>query len=682
MTITETQKTAQLAADAAVSAAEAKQYMLEAEQGYQDTSAAAQQAQDAAGSALLSKQSAATSEENSLQYATEAGVARDEAVASASTAAEFGDNKLTFADTTAGLAGTTSGQYFRVPQGVGNVLAFRYYKNNAGVAVEVAEYVGQGSISNNVRQYATLSLAQSDVENGNITSGAKCFVLNSSDSTIADEYLNSAGTLISTGRYIASKKSVDDINTRTEGLKTQSDSVYPVEIIDATGKSPWFIDDNGATNTPGGTITTFVNASDVNSDRVSSSQITPTNIISNSNGDSFPAAFIDQAGHVLWAWNKTTGRPICLGEPLSNHRGPLNGDVFAIGDSITAYGVAWSGANATGTSYAPCLNDQSWQEWASLFTNGQIRLSGVSATGGYTVTQVKNTHLPVAIAANSTFCIVMCGRNDIVQGINIDTVTIPAFKSIFLQLRQAGIMPVVCTMSAQGNSGSTTQRTAEHQLNSWLRAYAKAKSLPFVDLHRYTVDPLTGDWISGYNQDVSHPNGTGAKAMGQAVVDGLKEWVIPYFPARADEQLASGLSQNLITNALFLNNTGTNPSDWTITTAGTATISTDPAVKGNVWNITNQEAYLTVSATAGQRMLFGFFVKTGSQFDCYVLSGTSSSTTNLAGIRNWKTSITDFSYFCYEFVVPSGVTQLTVKTKAAASSCSIAQIALIKLTEI
>ncbi|MHB5650729.1 hypothetical protein ACYCA5_28560 [Klebsiella pneumoniae] len=44
MTITETQKTAQLAADAAVSAAEAKQYMLEAEQGYQDTSAAAQQA--------------------------------------------------------------------------------------------------------------------------------------------------------------------------------------------------------------------------------------------------------------------------------------------------------------------------------------------------------------------------------------------------------------------------------------------------------------------------------------------------------------------------------------------------------------------------------------------------------------------------------------------------------------
>lgn len=216
MTITETQKTAQLAADAAVSAAEAKQYMLEAEQGYQDTSASAQQAQDAAGSALLSKQSAATSEENSLQYATEAGAARDEAVASASTAAEFGDNKLTFADTTAGLAGTTSGQYFRVPQGAGNVLAFRYYKNNSGVAVEVAEYVGQGSISNSVRQYATLLLAQNDVAAGNILDGSKFWVTNTSDITLADEYINNAGTPTTTGRNMPSQEYVDQNIIRDE----------------------------------------------------------------------------------------------------------------------------------------------------------------------------------------------------------------------------------------------------------------------------------------------------------------------------------------------------------------------------------------------------------------------------------------------------------------------------------
>lgn len=58
MAITDTQQTAQFAASAAVSAAEAKQYMLEAEQGYQDTSAATQQAQDAASAAELARDQA------------------------------------------------------------------------------------------------------------------------------------------------------------------------------------------------------------------------------------------------------------------------------------------------------------------------------------------------------------------------------------------------------------------------------------------------------------------------------------------------------------------------------------------------------------------------------------------------------------------------------------------------
>lgn len=245
MTITETQKTAQLAADAAVSAAEAKQYMLEAEQGYQDTSAAAQQAQDAAGSALLSKQSAATSEENSLQYATEAGVARDEAVASASTAAEFGDNKLTFADTTAGLAGTTSGQYFRVPQGAGNVLAFRYYQNNAGVASEVAEYPGQGSISNSIREYATLSTAQSDVTAGNILNGSYCWVRNSADATLADEYINNGGTLQPTGRKMPSQETINavfDFISKFIVSGDVSDNYFPFFTDGADNVPVWWDD--------------------------------------------------------------------------------------------------------------------------------------------------------------------------------------------------------------------------------------------------------------------------------------------------------------------------------------------------------------------------------------------------------------------------------------------------------
>ncbi|MCP5705520.1 hypothetical protein NL302_28130, partial [Klebsiella pneumoniae] len=45
---------------------------------------------------------------------------------------------FTFSDTTAGLAGTTDGQYFRVPKGEGDAVGFIYYKNSAGAAVVVA----------------------------------------------------------------------------------------------------------------------------------------------------------------------------------------------------------------------------------------------------------------------------------------------------------------------------------------------------------------------------------------------------------------------------------------------------------------------------------------------------------------------------------------------------------------
>ncbi|SNR73849.1 GDSL-like Lipase/Acylhydrolase family protein [Methylobacillus rhizosphaerae] len=468
---------------------------------------------------------------------------------------------------------------------------------------------------------------------------------------------------------------VNGVDSRTEGINSQTESVHPYEIVDAAGKTPFYITDVGVTTMPGGAETVRVESPNIVLNGLD-------RIVGSESSDPYPHLEMDRNGRVLWATLPGTGEKLYLGFPLHNHRGPLSGDFFAIGDSITAYGVAWSGANASGTSYSPCLNDQSWHAWASMKTKGRLRLTGISATGGYTVTQVKNVHLPNAIVAKPTFCVVMCGRNDIVQGLDIDTVTIPAFKSIFLQLRRAGIIPVVCTMSAHGNSSNNTRRIAEHRLNAWLRAYAKQYALPFVDLHRYTVDPLTGDWISGYNQDVSHPNGTGASAMGDALIAGLEDWTATTWTARADEQIAAGLSQNLIQNALFLTNDGINPTDWTISTEGTSVIETDAEVKGNVWTFSDQESYLTVAATTGQRMQLGFFAKTASQFDCYVVAGDSSSTTNLAGIRNWKTNISDLGYFSYEFVVPDGITQLTVKTKAASAACSLAQISLIKLTEI
>lgn len=68
--------------------------------------------------------------EHKTWHAIEQGF--DDIVASLDTAS------FTFPDEPAGIAGTTDGQYFRVPQGEGAELAFIYYRNNAGVAQIVA----------------------------------------------------------------------------------------------------------------------------------------------------------------------------------------------------------------------------------------------------------------------------------------------------------------------------------------------------------------------------------------------------------------------------------------------------------------------------------------------------------------------------------------------------------------
>ncbi|MES0598493.1 SGNH/GDSL hydrolase family protein [Klebsiella pneumoniae] len=142
-------------------------------------------------------------------FAKQASDSAEEAQGYALSASEFGDNKSTFADTSAGLAATTSGQYFRVPQGTGNVLAFRYYKNNSGVAQEVAEYPGQGSITNTIREFPTLAAAQADADAGNIPVGSTAYYRSSGDDDLSVEVINNAGTLEPTGRKMPSQASVD-----------------------------------------------------------------------------------------------------------------------------------------------------------------------------------------------------------------------------------------------------------------------------------------------------------------------------------------------------------------------------------------------------------------------------------------------------------------------------------------
>lgn len=132
--------------------------------------------------------------------------ARDEAQAYALQASELGN---LYASVSEGLAATTDGQYFQVPQGSGSSVAFKVYKNNAGVAQEVATVPGSGAIINTIREYESLSAAQNEVSAGNIADGYHCLVRNPVDDYLSDEYVNTSGTLVATGRKSPTQNSIN-----------------------------------------------------------------------------------------------------------------------------------------------------------------------------------------------------------------------------------------------------------------------------------------------------------------------------------------------------------------------------------------------------------------------------------------------------------------------------------------
>lgn len=99
------------------------------------------------------------------------------------------------------------------------------------------------------RQYMTLAEAQADI--ANIPSGSATYVRSTDGSSLADEYINNAGTLQPTGRKMPSQSHVDTL-LPDAGLTTSQD-IYDDEgillvhaLADADGRAPLTINQLGA----------------------------------------------------------------------------------------------------------------------------------------------------------------------------------------------------------------------------------------------------------------------------------------------------------------------------------------------------------------------------------------------------------------------------------------------------
>ena len=141
---------------------------------------AAENARDAAVAAKQESENAAEESKNYVLQASEVG--------------------NMFSDEAAGLAATSNGQFFQTPQGSGSFVSFKLFKNNNGIAEEVARVPGSAAITGTIRVFPTLASAQADADAGNILSGATAFYSSPDDSALSIEVMNVGGTLQPTGR--------------------------------------------------------------------------------------------------------------------------------------------------------------------------------------------------------------------------------------------------------------------------------------------------------------------------------------------------------------------------------------------------------------------------------------------------------------------------------------------------
>ncbi|HDJ1441589.1 TPA: prophage tail fiber N-terminal domain-containing protein [Serratia rubidaea] len=609
------------------------------------TKQAAATAITASVAAVDGARSASESERNSLEYSGMAADSAEASVAAAGSSAEARDMArdyasqaqsiseayFTFKTVADGLAGTTPGQFFRVPGMMAEGVAFYYYLNDDGKAVQVSQTAGAAAVE----------------------------------------------SAIETARRV---------DSRTAGLNSIFNSDGKVIFGDPRGRQSLLIEKNGDKTLFGKTKAYFVHIAD----RLLFGNMAQLSAA----GSSYKWGLMGSNFRVALGLRKDNRTVELHGIPLTTQRGALPNDAAVTGDSISQFGLAASQPNAKGKIYGPLVNAQCWAAWAMLFTGGRFRYAGTYATGGYTAAEILATHIPRVIAAKPTFCIVLAGRNDVVKRLNFEQVTRPVLTKIYSKLRRAGIIPVVCSMSAQ-SFNTPDQDVLRYKINAFNRAYAAKYGLPFVDLHAATTDPLTGQWLPGYNQDASHPWPVAAKVMGKAVADAMNEWMAPTTPRKAISVTTPETSDNLLANPLFIDHTDGIPDGWVIDSSGMFSVADDPDVLGNAFVMSGRAGsvamcHRTLPVTAGRRYGFGIDAKItaslSSWVSCYVVAGSSTEDTDetvyLAGLRNWKESTDGYGYFYYEFAVPDDATEITIIAKAQDGTLSVAQGGVFNITEI
>lgn len=268
----------------------------------------------------------------------------------------------------------------------------------------------------------------------------------------------------------------------------------------------------------------------------------------------------------------------------------------AIGDSMTARdeGARASGLNGPRSDGINTI--------AEMLLGGSVEITGIYATGGYTIAQVATNHLPTALASDADVVFAMCGVNDCIT-LGSDT-----GATIYARLKTQIIDPIIAsgkklilgtiTYSADMNAAS---RGAMVVCNNMIRALeGTIQNLQIAETNGVMSAALDGvrrTAPTACYDDNTHQNQAGAYWMAVEVVNAYKRHGALAGNGRCRKPVANayGIATNpriAGNNATGTNKTslgtgisGTGPDGWTVNRSG----STNTAASSSVARTDNQD---------------------------------------------------------------------------------------------
>lgn len=176
-------------------------------------------------------------------------------------------------------------------------------------------------------------------------------------------------------------------------------------------------------------------------------------------------------------------------------------------DSISAFDQA-------GLSYKVTRN---WHGILSINSLQRVRRAGVYGTGGATMANIRDTHLPALLAGETetpSHVAICAGTNDLSTEATMEA-AYAVLITVAETLESNGITPVLWLVPPRAdallaNVGAWNARVGRL---AFLRGY------PVVDAYTPLADPATGGWaVAGDHSDDVHPTGDGHGKIAEALL--------------------------------------------------------------------------------------------------------------------------------------------------------------------